>query len=258
MEIPGKNRADLVDAVKRTAQLRFRLVAGQPQPGTPAPERASTVRPAPPARPRRASRPKTPKAGKATPNPRPAPFARRDHTLRVAPGAEPDSASAPPRLPIRASRITQKGASVDDPLAWSQNPGVEWLQKFSKFTCPPKGENAAPIADNADEPLIACDDEGQKLLLSKSLIEGTELKSASYGTPQNGVGWAVNLAFKSTARKVFADTTTALNQNNGTFAIVLDGNVISYAGVNEPHPRRQCARSPVTSRSPRRARSPTR
>jgi preprotein translocase subunit SecD len=33
---------------------------------------------------------------------------------------------------------------------------------------------------------------------------------------------------------VFADTTTALNQNQGTFAIVLDGTVISYAGVNEP------------------------
>ena len=67
-----------------------------------------------------------------------------------------------------------------------------------------------------------------------ALIEGTELKSASYGTPQGGVGWAVNLGFKSTARKVFGDTTTALNQNNGTFAIVLDGKVISYAGVNEP------------------------
>ena len=44
----------------------------------------------------------------------------------------------------------------------------------------------------------------------------------------------MNLGFKSSARKVFGDTTTALNKNNGTFAIVLDGKVISYAGVNEP------------------------
>ena len=119
-----------------------------------------------------------------------------------------------------APQITEKGASIDDPLAWSQNPGAEWLQKFAAFTCPPKGENAPPVADNSAQPLIACNDEGLKFLLSKSLIEGTELKSASYGTPQNGVGWAVNLGFKSTARKVFGDTTTALNQNGGTFAIV--------------------------------------
>ena len=46
VEIPGQNRSDLVDSVKRTAQLRFRLVAGQPQPGQ-APPPAS---PAPPAR----------------------------------------------------------------------------------------------------------------------------------------------------------------------------------------------------------------
>src|SRR6476646_5533633 len=31
VEIPGKNRQDLLDAVKRTAQLRFRLVAYCPQ-----------------------------------------------------------------------------------------------------------------------------------------------------------------------------------------------------------------------------------
>ena len=38
------------------------------------------------------------------------------------------------------------------------------------------------MADNPEEPLIACNDEGLKFLLSAALIEGTELKSASYGT----------------------------------------------------------------------------
>ncbi len=230
VEIPGKNRADLVDAVKRTAQLRFRLVAGQPQPGTPAPSSSPSASPSGKATPSKPT--KTPKTGKATPNPRVAPFA--DATTTPSAPAPSPTVPAPTAPADPSQQVTQNGASVNDPLAWSQNPGAEWLQKFSKFTCPPKGENAAPIADNADEPMIACNEDGLKLLLSKSLIEGTELKSASYGTPQNGVGWAVNLAFKSTARKVFADTTTALNQNNGTFAIVLDGNVISYAGVNEP------------------------
>ncbi len=42
VEIPGKNAQNLVDSVKRTAQLRFRLVAGQPQPGTAAPSSAAS------------------------------------------------------------------------------------------------------------------------------------------------------------------------------------------------------------------------
>ena len=235
VEIPGRNRTDLVDAVKRTAQLRFRLVAGSPQPGTPAPEPSDSASPSPSSTSSpsgKATKKKTPQVDKATPNPRPAPFVANPEPT---PGstAEP-SAPAEPAPTQQQPQPTEKGASIDDPLAWSLDPGVEWLTKFSQFTCPPKGENAAPAADDPDQPLLACDDKGQKFLLSKSMIEGTELKSASYGTPQNGVGWAVLLGFKGSAREVFGDTTTALNQNGGTFAIVLDGNVISYAGVNEP------------------------
>jgi preprotein translocase subunit SecD len=49
--------------------------------------------------------------------------------------------------------------------------------------------------------------------MTATVIEGTQLKSASYGIPQNSTSYAVNLAFKSDARKTFADTSTALNQN---------------------------------------------
>ncbi|MCW2757034.1 MAG: preprotein translocase subunit SecD, partial [Nocardioidaceae bacterium] len=49
VEIPGKNRRDLVDSVKRTAQLRFRLVAaaaaGTPAPATPSASPSGTVSP---------------------------------------------------------------------------------------------------------------------------------------------------------------------------------------------------------------------
>ena len=235
VEIPGENRADLVDAVKRTAQLRFRLVAGSPQPGTPAASESASPDASPSGSP---SGTPTPKARNgqqpsetASPNPRPAPFADPSPTPAPTPAPTP-SQPAQPSAPADQPQVTQQGASVDDPLAWSQNPGVEWLQKLAQFECPEEG--AAPVADNPDEPIIACNEDGLKFLLSKSLIEGTELSSASYGTPQGGVGWAVNLNFKSSARQVFGDTTTALNRNGGTFAIVLDGQVISYAGVNEP------------------------
>ncbi len=242
VEIPGENRSDLVNAVKRTAQLRFRLVAGQPQPGTP--ESQPSDQPSPSASPTGKSgsnkssskKTKRPEAGKATPDSRPAPFVDGP-TPKAGDAPSGAPSPAPSQAPVDPSQqqpqITQKGAPVDDPLAWSQDPGAEWMQKFAEFECPAK-DATAPVADNPNEPLIACNDDGLKFLLSKSLIEGTELKSASYGTPEGGAGWAVNLGFESSARKVFGDTTTALNQNNGTFAIVLDGKVISYAGVNEP------------------------
>ena len=233
VEIPGKNASGLVDAAKRTAQLRFRIVAGSPQPGTPAPAASSSASPSDKASPSgkaasgKAS--KTPKIEKASPKPRTAPFAAKKPSATPSPITSPSAAPA-----SQAPTPTAKGASVDDPLAWSQNPGTEWLKKYAAFTCPKKGKDAAPINDQADEPLITCNDEGLKFLLSKAVIEGTQLKSASYGIPQNGTTYAVNLAFKGSATDVFGKTTTALHNNNGTFAIVLDGQVISYAGVNQP------------------------
>jgi preprotein translocase subunit SecD len=226
VEVPGKNASSMVDAVKRTAQLRFRIVAGQPQPGTPAPSESASPSPSGKTSPSaKASSKKTPKVNKATPKPRPAPFAGPTPTSSPTPSTPAASQAPTP---------TAKGASIDDPLAWSENPGQEWLQKYAAYTCPAKGETQAPVADDSDKPLITCNEDGLKFLLSKAVIEGTELKSASYGIPQNGTTYAVNLGFKSSARKTFADTSTALNRNGGTFAIVLDGQVISYAGVNEP------------------------
>ena len=64
VEIPGQNRKDLVDTVKQTAQLRFRLVAAA-APGVPAPSRAPA-----PAVPRR-------RAPRAVPPPPPSRRARR-------------------------------------------------------------------------------------------------------------------------------------------------------------------------------------
>ncbi len=231
VEIPGKNASSLVDSVKRTAQLRFRIVAGSPQPGrpsaspsaSPSPSGAASQTPSPSAK---ATDKK--KANPASQNPRPAPFA--------APKATPSPTPVTPSTPAasQAPTTTAKGAPVTNPVAWAQNPGDEWLQKFAAFTCPEKGKTAAPVADNPDQPLITCDDKGQKFLLSNAVIEGTDLKSASYGIPQNGTTYAVNLAFKNKAPEVFGKVSTQLHDNGGTFAIVLDGQVVSYAGVNEP------------------------
>ena len=74
--------------------------------------------------------------------------------------------------PSQPPTITAKGAPVDDPLAWSQNPGDEWLAEVRRVHLPREGQDAAPVADNPDEPLITCDDKGQKFLLSKAAHRG--------------------------------------------------------------------------------------
>lgn len=268
VEIPGANSKDLTDTVKRTAQLRFRIVAGT-APGTPvettpgdetSPSDGATpsgqATPSDQASPSdqagkkgqkadqgKKNNKKKNKAGKtATPKPRVAPRLA-DETPSPASTtqpATPQSTETTPATPEpTASEPTQpaqtaKGASIDDPIAWSQDPGDEWTQKFAEFTCPTDEDKTAPVADDPAQPLITCDEDGNKFLLSKSVIEGTQLKSAGAGIPQNGTTWAVTLSFKSSARKAFADTTKALYANGGQFAIVLDGQVISYAGVNQP------------------------
>ncbi len=226
VEIPGKNASNLVDAVKRTAQLRFRLVAGQPQPGTPQTQPSGSTQPSPSANSTdqagRKGATKAPQGSTASPKPRPAPF------------ADPSPSPLPSPPAATQPQLTEKGAPVSDPLAWSQNPGTAYLKKYAEYTCPTKKGAPAKVDDIGTKPLITCGKDGLKFLLSAAVIEGTNLKSASYGTPQNGVGFVVNLGLKGEAKKAMADTSTALNKTGGTFAIVLDGQVISYAGFNEP------------------------
>ena len=238
VEIPGKNSKNLVDSVKRTAQLRFRLVYGQPLsglPATPAPSASPSGSPSATPSP---SATGTPKAGQAsptaTPKPRVAPhFA--DPTPTPSPTATPSATPlATPSANPTAPATTSKGASIDDPLAWVQNPGDEWLAKYQAYVCPAKGKDAAPIADDPSKPLITCDDSGGKYLLSKAVIEGTSLSSASAGIPQQSTSWAVLLKLKGGAVRTFADISRKLYANGGLFAIVLDGKVLSSPGFTSP------------------------
>jgi preprotein translocase subunit SecD len=232
VEIPGKNSKSLVDSVKRTAQLRFRLVYGSGQPGVlatskPSASPSGSPSSSPAASPTATASPQASPTS-ASPKPRVAPhFA--DKTPSPSPTAAP-TAPAPTQSPVPTQ--TKSGASVDDPLAWAKDPGQEWLAKYQAFTCPPKGQESAPIADDPNQPLITCDENGLKYLLSKAVIEGTSLSSASAGIPQNSTSWAVMLKLKGDARKTFADISRALFNNGGQFAIVLDGKVLSAPGFD--------------------------
>jgi len=250
VQIPGQNRKNLVDTVKQTAQLRFRLVSrvdyGRPLPKTPpaanpsgtpspaaSPSAKPTDKPSGTASPRgralsqgliRADKPLAgqPLAGKHKPSPSPSP--------------SPSTAPTPPPAAPTATppTTTAQGAPVDQPLEWMGDPGSQWLQKFAAFTCPKKGQSLAPGADQSDQPLITCDKQGRKYLLSAAMIEGTQLSDASAGIPQNQVNWVVDLSFKSSARDTFAKVTQQLAGTGKQFAIVLDGQVISAPTVISP------------------------
>jgi preprotein translocase subunit SecD len=256
VEIPGQNRKDLVDSVKQTAQLRFRLVAAvgmgrpsdapsaspsadpsaSPSPSgdagaTATPDPDSSAAPSESASPREravsgglvAADDKPKKSGKASPTAEPS----------AAPSAEVPPAAA-------------KGAPVDKPLQWMDNPGQEWLQKFAAFTCPEPGEIAEKVVDRSDRPLITCDADGAKYLLSAAMIQGTQLTKAEAGIPQSQVQWVVDLTFDKTARETFAEVTrTIVNATSPItgqqkqFAIVLDGQVLSAPVVNGVIPNGQ-------------------
>jgi preprotein translocase subunit SecD len=245
VEIPGQNRKDLVDSVQQTAQLRFRLVAAA------APGRASDQQepsPSPSAEPSASpSAEKSPKKGDksptaeetATPKGRAisgglvaADQKKKKQSEAPTPSAEPTTPPLPP-----------EGAPVDKPLQWVDNPGEEWLQKFAEYTCPEEGETGEPVADRKDEPLVTCDEDGNKYLLSASNIQGTQITKAEAGIPQNEIGWVVTLGFDREARETFAEVTgaianatSALTGQRKQFAIVLDGQVISAPVVDEPIP----------------------
>jgi preprotein translocase subunit SecD len=252
VEIPGKNPKDLVNSVKQTAQLRFRLVAAM-APGQPA-SQSQNASPSGSAAPSGSA---SPSASTSTGADSTEPGESASPKGRALSGglvSADDQAAKPSKKPSEsptdaaptAPAAPAKGAPVDQPLKWMDNPGEEWLKKFAAFTCPEKGKAASPVEDIKDQPLITCDDEGYKYLLSRSVIEGTNLTKASAGIPQNDIQYVVDLTFDSEGRKTFADVTqTIANQTSpitGTqkqFAIVLDGRVLSAPTVEGPIPNGQ-------------------
>ncbi len=243
VEVPGASQKNLIDIVSRQAQLRFRLVAqvadgtapagtstGSPSsaPGsgvlapsaTPTPSTSSSAGPGARDTPTAKNRPLpgfAQRAGTATPSASPTPSGS------ASPAASPSS--SPSASPADQTRKQQ----IDDPLTWQNSPDAQSLAEFAKFTCPADG-SAAQVKDNPDFPLVTCDDQGQKFLLSKAIIEGTQLTGASAGIPQNQVAWAVNLSLNGEGAKQLATVSRALVGTDQEFAIVLDGQVLSHPG----------------------------
>lgn len=276
VEIPGESRRDLVDTVKRQAQLRFRVVAqtgsgaAGPQQNdgtgntddpnqlptepliTVGPSGEPTATPGDPAgsddsqesgNGNKKNNKKNKSDNSGQNNRVPFSAAEDDETEPAAPTdeatptEEPTPAEEPTEDPADAGNGggAGQGANIDDPLQWMLNPDQDSLQAFNDYTCPAAGEAPADLEDNPDKPLVTCDENGVKYLLSVAMIEGSVLSSADLAAPDSqSVQYRVNLSFDGDGTKKFAEISQALFGTERQFAIVLDGLVISAPTMNAP------------------------
>lgn len=261
VEVPGDttNRDELEQTVKRQAQLRFRLVACADS----NPAKCSTGTGVTGGAPTGLGRPGLDLSGAADPSTDPTPTPSGAATSTGAATATPSGSATPaPAEPSATGKATPADPAGDGPtftandaIAWSRSPDQASIAEFAKYTCDAKGvllnaadNKPAGLPDDPDKPLVACSQPSkkrpsEKYLLSRSVIEGTELDDAKAGTPQNGVGWVVSIDMGNSKEKAHPKGTTGASSDfetvsrafSGTdeqFAIVLDSVVISAPVMN--------------------------
>jgi preprotein translocase subunit SecD len=237
VEIPGQEKEGIANQIGRTALLYFRLVwAAQaaPQPGQVPSAPAITLPPA--------SQPTAPTDGSTSNN-------------RAAPGfGNTDPSDTPSQTPTEGATDSGGGGEQSDPTGdladltqdqsvalantVSQTSGTgtapsgyeeaynALVTKMNEFECPADG--AAPqVTDDANQPLVTCDEDGGKYVLSPAIIKGTELDDASATIPQQGVSWEVQLELNGEGTDTLSDVSSAMVGKGSRFAIVLDGQVLS-------------------------------
>ena len=192
VEIPGQQRADIVDQVGKTAQLRFRLLWGSGQSATQVTDTAADQ--------------------------------------KVVDDLDWTKLSLDQLIKAETDGV----ASLPEEF----QPGVAALQKvMAGFVCTP---GKIQVDDVANKPLVTCDPKtGEVQMLSPTVIEGTQVKSADALIPQQQVQWVVALALKGEGKRAFDKITEQLfaqtqagNDQASRFAIVLDGEVISAPTTN--------------------------
>jgi preprotein translocase subunit SecD len=244
VQIPGNTQNSLVQTVTRQAQLRFRLVAQVPQTSTPqATLPSSGTSPSPgsggagnnrtPAllgKNKQDTQDKNGKSKGAKPSSSPSASPSASPTAQPS-GNAPDSTSQ-----VKYTDANKKAFS--DALTWMTNPDPQSVAVYNAYTCPAPGAPPKAVVDDPTIPLVTCDAQGQKYLLSPAQIEGTEISSATANAPgssQGAVQWSVGIQLKGHGADVQAKLSQAMaGDQSKQFAIVLDGQVISAPYFEQP------------------------
>jgi preprotein translocase subunit SecD len=236
ISVPGKQDKNILDTVKKTAQLRFRRVllsgSGAPAVAAPTPSPSGSASPSTSGSPSPStSATATPKKSKSKNQNSVIPRALK--ATSTTPSASPTAVATPSPAPSTAAPAAATGIGIVPVTAALQ-------EQFDALDCSQKAKVQKslqkPGADGPTKTLVTCSDDGaEKYILGPSVVLGTEVKSASAGLAQStqGVttgGWEVNLSFNGKGRKEFGDVTREMVTQTGDlnrFAIVLDGLVVS-------------------------------
>lgn len=242
---PNVQRDELIEQVGQTAELRFRAVYDQQQ-TTPQPLPSSSASVGEGSDKSGADKPSTAPSAKASggsnagaeksSSAQKSPSASSSATGKAKGNGRPAPAlpTEPPVPPKPRPSVEGKGTPVNKAINWK--PSAKDKKDFAAFTCP-RDDKYYP--DVSDQPLFACNDAGtSKYLLGPMVIAGTKVTEASATTGGQGTsgGWQVNLSFNSEGSKEFENATGALAKKSppeNAFAVVLDGDVVSSASVDQ-------------------------
>ncbi len=111
--------------------------------------------------------------------------------------------------------------------------GVAALQTLAaNFQCVRQG---LTVDDVSSAPLVTCNPStGEVSILSPTVIEGSQIKSADQAYDTQKAQWVVQIAMKGDGADAFDKVTEALSTNQQPFAIVLDGEILS-SPVSQAH-----------------------
>jgi preprotein translocase subunit SecD len=229
ISVPGES-GDQAKQLGQTALLRFRPVKAGPFPVTAV---ATTGTATPTATPSGTASPTSSpsKTAQANPTGSPTGQGRPVPPLAAAPTTSPKASSTP-----KPSSSPTATAPADPTAQYAGTTPAE-AAKLAALDCskPPVGGST----DKPTEEIAACGQDGTyKLLLSPSIIEGTEIKDAAPVLDTQGLGgWQISLDFKSKGQAIWADytskhnVTVTPNDIANKVAFVLDGRVVSYPEI---------------------------
>lgn len=148
-------------------------------------------------------------------------------------------------LPTKPEAQPCPGANNTGTVQAGPKPSDALLTKFQTLDCTdPKAQARISVPDQPDDQMVvACGKDGEKYLLTKTLLKGDEVKTASAGLDQDGITWLVQLEFTGQGAKDWAKLTADANiqtygdgNPNAQVAIVLDGIVESAPQTRESIP----------------------
>lgn len=277
--VPGEGQQKVVDLIGTTAKLEFRQVlvtepAGVAPTPTPTPsggdgkddegeekaeEADSSPSPSPGASTTPSARPsatETPAKGRALsqaltrpaaaqPSPSPAPSGSGQ------PSPEPSASLSPEQLEQLQRQLAQQQGQQEPDFSGIPEDVVE---AYRKLDCNKTEEQQAKVYP-PDKPIAVCDRPdpetgtpgANKYILGPVKVSGERLTDAAANppNPQQGITeWVVTLSFDAPGARAFSAFTAEAARIPKTdpknrFAIVLDGQVVSAPGVNEPIPSGQ-------------------